>query len=163
MPGKPGRLQNRPVKIFFASPETETLRGAWRESWKSHDYSGSATEQQFCSVSRARVAKHMRSLGLKSKLTRKYVVTTDSKHAEPFAKNILNRQFSVAAPNQVWVTDITYLKVGRKWHYLTVLIDLFSRMVVGWDLSDLLERHSAMKAFQKTLGRRRPKNGLLVQ
>ena len=100
--------------------------------------------------------------GAQSKLTRKYVVTTDSKHAEPVAENILNRQFSVAAPNQVWVTDITYLKVGRKWHYLTVFIDLFSRMVVGWDLSDSLERHSAMKAFQKALGRRRPKTGLLV-
>jgi putative transposase len=74
----------------------------------------------------------------------------------------LNREFAVCAPNTVWVTDITYLKVGRKWHYLTVFIDLFSRIVVGWDLSDSLERHSAIRAFHKAIVRRRPAPGLMV-
>lgn len=89
-------------------------------------------------------------------------MTTNSKHDEPVADNILNRQFSVAAPNTVWVSDITYLKAGGKWHYLAVFIDLFSRIVVGWDLSDSLDRHSMMYAFNKALWRRRPGAGLLV-
>ena len=120
------------------------------------------SEPYFARVSKNRVARHMRAMGLRCKTTRKFVVTTDSKHDEPVAANILNRQFSVSAPNTVWVSDITYLKAGSKWHYLTVFIDLFSRIVVGWDLSDSLERHSMMYAFNKALWRRRPGEGLLV-
>jgi len=120
------------------------------------------SEREFRLVSRQRVARHMRSLGLRCQASSKFVVTTDSAHAEPVAPNLLNRQFTVSAPNAVWVTDITYLKVGRKWHYLTVFIDLFSRIVVGWDLSDSLERHSAIRAFRKALARRRPSRGLMV-
>jgi putative transposase len=89
-------------------------------------------------------------------------VTTYSKHAEPIAPNLLNREFTVSAPNIAWLTDITYLKVGRRWDYLTVSIDLFSRIIVGWDLSDSLERHSAIRAFHKALARRKPSPGLLV-
>ena len=83
------------------------------------------------------------------------VVTTDSRHTEPVAPNLLNRAFSGAVPDTVWVTDITYLKVGQKWNYLTVFIDLFSRMVVGWDLSGSLERYKALK-------NRRPGPDLMV-
>jgi len=119
-------------------------------------------ESPFATVSKNRVARHMRAMGLRCKTTRKFVVTTDSKHNEPIAPNILNRQFSVAKPNTVWVSDITYLKVGGKWYYLTVFIDLFSRIVVGWDLSDSLDRPSMIYAFNKALWRRRPGTGLLV-
>lgn len=66
------------------------------------------------------------------------------------------------APDIVYVTDITYLKVGRKWHYLTVFIDLFSRLVVGWDLSESLERHSSIRALNKAIMRRRPGSGLMI-
>lgn len=66
------------------------------------------------------------------------------------------------SPNTAWVSDLTYLKIGRKWYYLSVFIDLFSRIVVGWDLSDSLERHSTIKAFQKALLRRNPAKGLMV-
>lgn len=119
-------------------------------------------ETEFRHVSRQRVARHMQQLGLRCQTSRRFVVTTDSKHAEPIAPNLLNRKFTVSAPNIAWVTDITYLKVGRKWHYLTVFIDLFSRIIVGWDLSDSLERHSVIKAFHKSLARRKPSPGLLV-
>jgi len=119
-------------------------------------------ESPFATVSKNRVARHMRAMGLRCKTTKKFIVTTDSKHNEPIAPNILNRQFSVGKPNTVWVSDITYLMVGGKWHYLTVFIDLFSRIVVGWDLSDSLDRHSMIYAFNKALWRRRPGTGLLV-
>ena len=86
----------------------------------------------------------MKEMGLRCRTIKKFVVTTDSKHNEPVAPNLLDRQFTVSTPNTVWVSDITYLKVDRKWHYLTVFIDLFSRMVVGWDLSVSLERYSVL-------------------
>ena len=119
-------------------------------------------EKAFRNVSRPRVARHMRSMALRCRTNRKFVVTTDSTHSEPVASNILNRQFTAVAPNKAWVTGITYLKVGRRWHYLTVFIDLYSRLVVGWDLSDSLERHSVIHAFQKAIVRRKPAAGLVV-
>jgi putative transposase len=119
-------------------------------------------EKQFQNISRPRVARHMRSMGLRCKTVKKFVVTTDSKHKEPVAPNILNRKFSISEPNRVWVTDITYLKVGQKWNYLTVFIDLYSRAIVGWDLSNSLERHSVIHAFQKAINNRKPEKGLVV-
>jgi putative transposase len=116
----------------------------------------------FSNVSRNRVARLMREMGLKCKTVKKFVVTTDSKHNEPVAPNLLDRQFSVSTPDTVYVSNITYLKVGRKWHYLTVFIDLFSRLVVGWDLSDSLERFSAIRALNKAILRLRPGQGLMV-
>lgn len=116
----------------------------------------------FFNIGRRRVPRHMKEMGLKCKTVKKFVVTTDSKHSEPIAPNLLDRQFSVSSPDIVYVTDITYLKVGGKWHYLTVFLDLFSRLVVGWDLSDSLERHSVMRALNKAITRRRPCPGLMI-
>jgi putative transposase len=104
----------------------------------------------------------MKEMGLKCRYVKKYVPTTDSKHDEPVAPNLLDREFSTPTPDTVYVTDITYLKVGSKWHYLTVFIDLFSRIVVGWDLNNSLERHSAIRALDKAILRRRPGQGLMI-
>ncbi len=94
-------------------------------------------EKQGVFVSRPYVARLMKNMGLKSVLSRKFkVTTTDSKHDYPVAANILNRNFNVQELGKVWVSDITYIKVGREWGYLTVIIDLADRKVVGWSLSD---------------------------
>jgi putative transposase len=119
-------------------------------------------EPEFSNVSRPRVARLMREMGLKCRSVKKYVVTTDSKHNEPVAANLLDRQFTVSSPDRVWVSDITYLRVGRRWYYLTVFLDLFSRAIVGWDFSSSLERHSAMRALNKAIMRRRPGPGLMI-
>jgi len=119
-------------------------------------------DPEFSGVSRTRVARHMKEMGLKCRTVKKFVVTTDSKHNKPVAPNLLDRQFTVPVPDMVYVTDITYLKVGRKWHYLTVFIDLFSRLVVSWDLSDSLERYSSIRALNKAIMRRRPGSGLMI-
>ena len=81
---------------------------------------------------RHRVAKLMKNAKLKSKLKRRFKVTTDSKHTLPVAANLLNREFKVAAPDMVWVQDITYIWTKEGWLYLAVVLDLFSRKVVGW-------------------------------
>ena len=108
-------------------------------------------DPEFSKVSRPRVGRLMRQMKLRCLAVKKFVVTTDSKHNEPVAPNLLDRNFTTSSPDRVWVTDITYLKVGRKWHYLTVFIDLFSRVIVGWDLSASLERHSAIRALNKAI------------
>jgi len=119
-------------------------------------------DDEFCNVSRNRVARLMSDMGLKCKTVKKFVATTDSKHNEPVAPNLLNRQFDVKAPDTVWVSDITYLKVGVRWYYLSVFIDLFSRSIVGWDLNDSLERYSVINALNKAIAHRKPGKGLMV-
>jgi putative transposase len=150
--------------------ENKHLRQRIRELYAEHKgMAGSPmitadlrSEPEYPKVGKNRVARHMKDMGLRCKATKKFVVTTDSKHNEPVAPNLLNRKFTVSSPNSVWVSDITYVKVGRRWQYLTVFIDLFSRIIVGWDLSESLERHSMIRAFNKALWRRTPSQGLLV-
>lgn len=120
------------------------------------------SEPEFSKVGKNRVARIMKEDGLRCKAVKKFVTTTDSKHKEPVADNLLNREFKVTSPNRIWAGDITYLRVGRKWYYLSVFIDLFSRIVVGWDLSDSLERYSTITALNKAILRRSPGRGLLV-
>ena len=74
-----------------------------------------------------------------------------SKHKEPIAENLLNREFSRDTPNKAWVSDLTYLRVKSHWVYLVVFIDLFNRKVVGWDLSSSLETKSTVHAFRKAI------------
>ena len=148
----------------------DRLRQRIRELYKEHgEMAGSPmitadlnAEPEFSTVGENRVARIMKKDGLKCKSVKKFVTTTDSKHKEPVADNLLNREFNVSSPNRVWVSDITYLRVGRKWYYLSVFIDLFSRLVVGWDLSDSLERHSTIKSLKKAILRRNPGKGLLI-
>lgn len=162
------RWRTNPLSV--RKVRNERLRRRIRELYVEHNgMAGSPmitadlrTESEFSKVSKNRVARHMQEMELKCRATRKFVVTTDSRHNEPVAPNILDRQFSPESPNTAWVSDITYVKVGSNWNYLTVFIDLYSRLVVGWDLSESLERHSVMHAFQKALWRRRPSSGLLV-
>ena len=120
------------------------------------------SEERFSHVGHNRVARIMRENNLKCRVVRKYRTTTDSRHSEPVADNILNRDFAVAEPDKVWVGDITYLKISNRWYYVSVFIDLFSRMVVGWDLSSSLDRKSTVRALRKAIMRRNPKAGLLI-
>lgn len=89
-------------------------------------------------VSRPRVARIMKANRLFARRRRKFIFTTDSNHNYPIAPNILNQDFTVDRENQVWVSDITYVLTKEGWVYLTVIIDLFNRKVVGWAMSDNL-------------------------
>lgn len=91
---------------------------------------------QGVNVSRPRVARLMQQANLKSIIQKKYVVTTtDSKHTYPVAENHLNRQFNPTKPGQAWVSDLTYIATGEGWIYLTMIMDLYDRKVIGWALS----------------------------
>lgn len=99
-------------------------------------------------VSRPRVARIMSSLHLIARRTKKFRVTTNSRHAYPIAPNLLNQDFAVGRTNQVWVSDITYVRTKQGWLYLTVIIDLFNRKVVGWSLSrTLMTNDTIVKAW----------------
>lgn len=90
-------------------------------------------------VSRRRVARLMQEAGIRSITKKKFVATTDSKHSYPVAPNLLNREFRVEAPGKVWVSDITYIRTLEGWMYLTVIIDLFDRKVIGWSIGSTLK------------------------
>ena len=90
-------------------------------------------------VSRARVARLMKTAGIRSKIVRKFRVTTDSKHNYPIVENKLNRNFKVERTSQVWVSDITYIRTNQGWLYLTIIMDLADRKIIGWALSNSLK------------------------
>lgn len=113
-------------------------------------------------VSRARIGRLMRQQGLRCKTRRRFRATTNSNHSLPVAPNRLDRQFQVAAPDRVYVGDITYVATGEGWLYLAVFLDLFSRQVVGWAMSAWMTADLVMDALQMARWRRRPGEGLLV-
>jgi putative transposase len=112
-------------------------------------------------VSKHRVARLMRENGLRGKRRRKFRHTTDSDHALPVAPNTLARDFTADAPNEAWVTDITYIPTREGWLYLAAIIDLFSRRVVGWSMSDRITRQLTLDALTMALAARTPAVGLL--
>lgn len=119
-------------------------------------------EPEYSNIQRSRVAALMHEMGLCCKIQRKFTVTTDSKHKEWIAGNLLNRNFSPESPNEVIVGDITYIRVSSHWMYLSVFVDLYSRKVVGWDLCGSLSADStcrALKMAQLSFG---DTSGLLV-
>lgn len=112
-------------------------------------------------VSRKRVMRIMNERDLQAKRRRRFRVTTDSEHADPIAPNVLARSFTTTAPNQAWVGDITYIWTREGWLYLAVLLDLFSRRVVGWSMGETLATELPLAALTSALRTRRPPPGLI--
>lgn len=109
-----------------------------------------------------KVARRMRRLGLRALAKRKWKATTDSRHTLPVAANLLNRDFSANAPNQKWVTDITYISTKEGWLYLATVMDLYSRAIIGWSIQDSLESPLIIEALEMALWRRKFPTGVLV-
>lgn len=112
-------------------------------------------------VGKKRIERIMRENGIQGRAKRRFKRTTDSKHGGPIAPNILARQFIVAEPNRVWVTDVTAIATGEGWLYFAPVLDLFSRRVVGWASSENNDTALALDALGKALRARRPRPGLL--
>lgn len=108
-----------------------------------------------------RVERLMRLHGIQAKSPRRFVRTTDSQHPQPVADNLLNQQFETQAPNRVWTADITYIDTAEGWLYLAVVMDLFSRRIVGWAMADHMLTSLVEEALTMALGRRQPTDGLL--
>ena len=117
--------------------------------------------EQGITVSRRRIGRLLNKAGLSCKTRRKFKATTDSKHDKPIAPNLLNRQFDVAKPNQFYVGDITYIWTQEGWLYLAVVINLFSRLVVGWSMARHMRTSLVNDALVMAIGSRKPAGGLV--
>jgi putative transposase len=108
-----------------------------------------------------RVARLMSENGLKARQKTRFKKTTDSDHGGPVAKNVLDQDFTADGPDQKWGVDISYVWTAEGWLYLAVVLDLFSRRIVGWQLSDRMKRGLAMEALQRAINLRQPPPGLI--
>lgn len=108
-----------------------------------------------------RIARLMRANGIRAKTVKKWRATTNSRHTLPVTENTLNRAFAVHAPNRVWAGDISYLWTEEGWLYLAVVLDLYSRAVIGWAMGPRLTASLATDALTMALWRRKPAGGLL--
>jgi transposase InsO family protein len=154
-PESPRNVTNRGLLVEIRSIHRESRQtygspSIWREFQKRDRR-----------VGENRVARLMRAEGIRAKTVKKWRATTDSGHKLPVAANALNRQFTVNEPNRVWAGDITYVWTAKGWLYLAVVLDLFSRQVIGWALGDRLTADLAEAALTMALWRRKPKAGLL--
>ena len=131
-----------------------------RDTYGSPRIHAALTAQGF-SCGLHRVARLMQKYGVRAKGKRRYKRTTNSRHAYPIVPNLLNREFTAKRPNKKWVGDITYVPTGEGWLYLAVVMDLYSRRVVGWAMADHMKQDLTLMALNMALSQRSPKPGLL--
>mgnify|MGYP001800892141 CR=1 FL=1 len=121
-----------------------------------------ALKQRQLVVSKSTIARRMNVLKIRVKRPKKYVATTQSKHDEPIASNRLNRDFNAELPATKWVSDITYFRIDRRWYYLTVILDLADRCVVGWVISNNMSSAATTEvAFSRAVANRKPQKGMV--
>lgn len=143
---------------------TALIQGAFEESRRTYGSPRVHAVLQHRDVrcGENRVARLMKKHGLRPKLKKKFrVQTTDSNHDNPIAPNLLDQNFEAERPNQIWVSDITYIPTDEGWLYLASTMDLFSRAVVGWSMSASLKAISATASLRMAIERRSPSAGLL--
>ena len=131
-----------------------------RETYGSPSIWDALIKQGHC-VGEHRVARLMRQEGIRAKTVKKWRATTQSNHRFPVALNTLNRQFTVTQPNRVWAGDITYVWTTEGWLYLAVVLDLYSRLVIGWAMGSRLTVELAEQALTMAVANRTPRAGLL--
>ena len=151
----------RPKPVCALSVQAKAAFEASGQSYGSRRLSA-ALQLQGLAVGRHQARTLMRSNGLRARWRRKFVHTTDSRHALPVATNVLARQFNPEAPNRAWVCDITYVRTRSGWLYLAVVLDLFSRRVVGWAMAPSMPAQLVCAALGMAIASRQPIPGLLV-
>lgn len=135
---------------------------------KNHDVYGAPRVHQElvaqgCPCNRKTVAKCMKQAGIQAKTSQKFrVITTDSNHPHPIAKNLVERNFAPSRKNQTWTADITYIATGEGWLYLAAVEDLYSRKIVGWSMSDRIDSRLVVDALQMAIQRALPGAGLMA-
>lgn len=142
----------------------EAIRQAWEASGRT--YGSPRIHRQLAaegwSASRPRVARLMRAMGIQSRIRRKWKAPTPAAHNLSVAPNLLGRRFSPSELGQVWVSDITYLPSNQGWLYLTTVMDLGDRQILGWNLSKRMKaEETSMAAFSQAAAKRRPTDSLL--
>lgn len=141
----PKTLLKQRIKIIFE--DSKEIYGSYRIQKQ--------LEREGVFYSRSYISSLMKEMGIKSVLKRKFVATTDSNHCFPVATNVLNREFTSVELGQKWVSDITYVRVNDHWNYLTTIIDIADRKIVGWSLSeDMTTDNTVLKAYLSAINTR---------
>lgn len=155
LPKTPQRLSDAALLVNIHAVYSQA-RGeyGWPRIWRQLKING-------VKAGKTRVQTLMQANGIQARGKRKYVVTTDSKHSLPIAPNLLNRQFKVATPNQVWAGDMTYIRTEEGWLYLAAVMDLHSRAIVGWSMQPHMEASLVDDALKMAWFRRKPAQGLI--
>jgi transposase InsO family protein len=150
-------LSNAALLIHIKAIHAQTKgEYGWPRIWR-------ALLAQGLRVGKERVRQQMAKHHISGRHKCKYkIITTDSNHNLPVAPNLLQRDFTAHQPNQVWTTDITYLPTAQGWLYLTVMLDLFSRQIVGWSMKSHMKAELVTDALRMAWFRRRPAKGLVV-
>jgi len=156
-------FRSRSAKPVLCSTSVH-LKAAFTASHQSYGSRRlvTAMKEKGMAIGRCRVRSLMRQAGLKPVWKRKFIHTTDSNHNLPVAANILDRQFNPDAPNVAWVSDITYIRTGSGWLYLAIVLDLFSRKVVGWAMAPNMPADLVCSALHVAIQQRQPASGLIV-
>jgi putative transposase len=141
-------------------PKVKAIHRQTKESYGARRIS-EELEAQGESCGRAKAGTLMKLAGICAKQRKKFKATTDSKHNLPVAPNLLNRNFEASVPDIVYCSDITYIWTNEGWLYLAVILDLFSRQVVGWSISNRITKKLVLDSLQMALWRRRPAAGLI--
>jgi putative transposase len=157
-PSKPGshkRMSDEALLTHIRAIHAE-VKGeyGWPKMWKELVARGHR-------VGKERVRRLMQLHGIRARCKRKFVVTTDSKHHLPIAPDLVQRNFTMSAPNQVWTGDITYIATNEGWLYLAAVIDLFSRQVVGWSMQPHMQSSLVTDALKMAWFRRHSAPGLI--
>ena len=158
-------LSTGPSKRYLENQEIiQVIHTIFEDSHQSYGSPRMSVEleKRGFKVSRPRTARMMSASDLQARRKRKFKATTDSNHNYPVAPNRLNRRFTTERPNEVCVSDITYIETSQGWLYLTVIIDLFDRKVIGWAMSeDMSAESTVIKAWYMAVGNRPIKQGLI--
>lgn len=114
------------------------------------------------SVSQKTVSRIMKEEGIRSKTVKKYKATTNSKHNLPVYPNLLDQQFKVERPGQVWVADITYIWTSEGWLYLATIMELYSRRIIGWAMDERMTKELVILALKRAIRTQTPTPGLII-
>lgn len=144
------RVKNKIQQLFEMSRKTYGSRRLTK-----------ALNDEGYDIGRFKVRRLMEQLKLEVRYPKRFRVTTDSNHSMAVAPNALNRQFNPTSPNQVWTTDISYVWTLEGWMYVAVVIDLYSRQVVGWAIDEHMKTSLCIKALQMAYWRKKPAKGLM--
>ena len=142
---------------------TEQIKTAYKESKQTYGSPRIFAELNEAGVacSKKRIARLMRLANIRAVHPKRFVATTDSDHDMPIAQNLLDRTFDAETPDTRWTTDITYIWTSQGWLYLAVILDLFSRRIVGWAMDQTIERRLVLTALNMAIAGRRPGQNML--
>jgi putative transposase len=155
------KLSPRTQENEILSQEIKQIHQASRQTYGSPRIHAALVMKGW-QVGRQRVVRLMAKLGIGARPKRKFKAMTDSEHDWPIAKNVLDRDFTTTEPDRAWVADMTYIWTTEGWLYLAVIIDLFSRRVVGWSMAEHMRTELVLTALDAALGQRIPSQAGLV-